>query len=94
MIPTCSGIRSPGGIGFNAEGDTFYTDNQGVWNGSSSLKWLKPGSFQGNPTGNKFHKLADFPAPPEPESGSRILTEHKRFPEFVPPRYRSDRGRV
>ncbi|MFN9027047.1 MAG: hypothetical protein ACK5VX_12740, partial [Akkermansiaceae bacterium] len=39
MIPTCSGIRSPGGIGFNAEGDVFYTDNQGVWNGSSSLKW-------------------------------------------------------
>ena len=29
MIPTCSGIRSPGGIGFNAEGEVFYTDNQG-----------------------------------------------------------------
>lgn len=85
MIPTCSGIRSPGGIGFNAEGDCFYTDNQGLWNGSSSLKWLKPGSFQGNPTGNKFHKLANLPAPPEPKDGSRILTEHERFPDFIPP---------
>ncbi|MFC7336585.1 hypothetical protein ACFQY0_05295 [Haloferula chungangensis] len=85
MIPTCSGIRSPGGIGFNAEGDTFYTDNQGLWNGSSSLKWLKPGSFQGNPTGNKFHKLADLPAPPDPKDGSRILTERQRFPDFIPP---------
>ena len=34
MIPTTSGIRSPGGIGFNIEGDVFYTDNQGLWNGS------------------------------------------------------------
>ncbi|NJM38660.1 MAG: hypothetical protein HC845_12790 [Akkermansiaceae bacterium] len=76
MIPTCSGIRSPGGIGFNHLGDTFYTDNQGLWNGSSSLKWLKPGSFQGNPKGNKYHKLANLPAPPEPVDGSRVLAEH------------------
>jgi glucose/arabinose dehydrogenase len=85
MIPTCSGIRSPGGIGFNAEGDAFYCDNQGLWNGSSSLKWLKPGSFQGNPTGNKFHKLANLPAPPDVTSGSRVLAERKKFPEFIPP---------
>ena len=85
MIPTCSGIRSPGGIGMNAEGDMFYTDNQGTWNGSSSVKWLKPGSFQGNPTGNKYHKLANLPAPPEVASKSRILTERTRFPEFIPP---------
>ena len=37
MIPTCSGIRSPGGIGMNAEGAMFYTDNQGPWNGTCSL---------------------------------------------------------
>ncbi|MBG7608753.1 MAG: hypothetical protein IZT59_12105 [Verrucomicrobia bacterium] len=85
MIPTCSGIRSPGGIGQNAEGDMFYTDNQGTWNGSSSLKWLKPGSFQGNPTANKYHKLANLPAPPEVESGSRVLKEHLKYPEYIPP---------
>lgn len=85
MIPTCSGIRSPGGIGFNAEGDCFYTDNQGPWNGSSSLKWLRPGSFQGNPTGNKYHELAGLPAPPQPKDGSRITVERERFPELVPP---------
>ena len=44
MIPTTSGVRSPGGIGFNADGDVFYTDNQGPWNGTCSLKWLRPGS--------------------------------------------------
>lgn len=85
FIPTASGIRSPGGIGANAQGDMFYTDNQGVWNGSSSLKWLRPGSFQGNPTGNKSSLLAEFPAPPEPTSGSRILAERLKYPEFVPP---------
>lgn len=85
VIPTCSGIRSPGGIGFNAAGDTFYTDNQGTWNGSSSLKWLKPGSFQGNPNGNKFHKLANLPAPPEVNDLSRILAERTKFPDFIPP---------
>lgn len=87
MIPTCSGIRSPGGIGFNADGDVFYTDNQGPWNGSSSLKWLKPGSFQGNPEGNKFYAetKAIGPRPTEPKDKSRIMAERKRIPEFVPP---------
>jgi glucose/arabinose dehydrogenase len=87
MIPTCSGIRSPGGIGFNADGDCFYTDNQGPWNGSSSLKWLKPGSFQGNPSGLKYYNLAPElgKRPVEPNDRSRIATERKRIKEFVPP---------
>lgn len=93
MIPTCSGVRSPGGVGFNAAGDAFYTDNQGPWNGSSSLKWLKPGSFQGNPSGNKWHGK-DFPAPPEPKDGSRVLTERLRFPEFIPPAVILPHGKV
>ena len=86
-IPTCSGIRSPGGIGFNAAGDTFYCDNQGVWNGSSSLKHLKPGGFVGNPSGNKFYSQAPNMGkqPADPKSGSRIETERKRIPELVPP---------
>jgi hypothetical protein len=94
MNPTCSGIRSPGGIGFNAEGDAFYTDNQGVWNGSSSLKWLKPGSFQGNPTANKFHTLAKLPAPPDVADKSRILAERTKFPDFIPPAVIFPHGKV
>jgi hypothetical protein len=95
MIPTCSGIRSPGGIGFNAAGDTFYTDNQGVWNGSSSLKWLKPGSFQGNPTANKYYKLGkDLAAPPEVADKSRIVSERAKHPSFIPPAVVFPHGRV
>ncbi|BCU79270.1 hypothetical protein [Luteolibacter sp. LG18] len=93
MIPTCSGVRSPGGIGFNADGDAFYCDNQGPWNGSSGLKWLKPGSFQGNPSGNNWHG-DKFPAPPQPTDGSRILTERKKFPEFIPPAVILPHGKV
>ena len=40
LIPTTSGIRSPGGIGANHVGDMFYTDNQGPWNGTCALKHL------------------------------------------------------
>jgi len=94
MIPTCSGIRSPGGMGLNAEGDIFYSDNQGPWNGSSSVKWLKPGSFQGNPMGNKYHELAGLPKPPEPTSESRSLTEHLKYPEFIPPAVVLPHGKV
>jgi len=94
MIPTCSGIRSPGGMGFNAKGDAFYCDNQGLWNGSSSVKWLKPGSFQGNPTGNKYHRLANLPAPPEPVSGSRVETERQKFPTLMPPAVVLPHGKV
>lgn len=86
LIPTCSGLRSPGGIGMNAEGDVFYTDNQGPWNGACSLKHLAPGSFQGHPDGNKWFNLApELTRPAEPKSGSRIMTEAKRIPELMPP---------
>lgn len=83
---TCSGIRSPGGIGMNAKGDVFYTDNQGPWNGTCGLKWLRPGSFQGNPTGNKYFSLTDDigERPPEPRSGSRIMDEAKTLLELEP----------
>ncbi len=96
MIPSCSGVRSPGGIGFNAKGDTFYTDNQGVWNGSSSLKWLKPGSFQGNPTGNIFYKdqTEIKPLKNQPNDNSRIEIERKRIPQFIPPAVVLPHGKV
>ena len=87
VIPTTSGLRSPGGIGMNAAGDMFYTDNQGPWNGSCVLKHLVPGKFVGHPGGNVWYPDAPNmgPAPREPESGSRWATELKKIPELVPP---------
>ncbi|MFQ5730880.1 MAG: hypothetical protein ACE5KM_02880 [Planctomycetaceae bacterium] len=90
MIPTCSGIRSPGGIGANAAGDMFYTDNQGPWNGTCSLKWLRPGSFQGHPGGNKWYNLPAVKKsmgkrPKDPQNGSRLMIEADKIPEYEPP---------
>jgi hypothetical protein len=87
-IPTCSGLRSPGGIGANAAGDMFYTDNQGPWNGACSLKWLRPGAFLGHPIGNKWYSAtggAIGDQPENPTSGSRMMTEAKRIPQLEPP---------
>jgi len=91
MIPTASGIRSPGGIGLNHLGDVFYSDNQGPWNGSSSLKHLKAGSFQSHPASYKWWDLPLVkkhmgPNPPVvPNSKSRIPVERERVKEYVPP---------
>lgn len=87
MLPTCSGLRSPGGIGFNAAGDAFYTDNQGPWNGTCSLKHLHPGSFQGHPDGNRWYELTNLlgPKPQTPQSGSRMMIEADKIPELEPP---------
>ena len=65
-IPSCSGIRSPGGIGMNAAGDFFYSENQGPWNGACSLKQLKPGHFLGNPSGNRWYSEAPALGPRRP----------------------------
>ena len=86
MIPTTSGVRSPGGIGMNADGDMFYTDNQGPWNGACALKWLRPGAFVGHPGGNKWYEIAGLGKQPvEPKSGSRMMVEAKRIAELEPP---------
>ena len=86
-IPTCSGLRSPGGIGTNSVGDVFFSENQGPWNGACALKHLKPGAFVGNPSGNAWYKLTDAlgKRPQDPQSGSRMHIEAKKIPELLPP---------
>lgn len=85
-IPTVSGIRSPGGIGFDAKGHVLYTDNQGPWNGTSMLKHLVAGDFMGHPGGFRWYDLAPHLAKPdEPKSGTRWATETKRIPQLRPP---------
>lgn len=87
MTPYTSGIRSPGGIGFDGAGELYYTDNQGPWNGSSSLKHLVAGSFQGHPGGNSWFSITDAigPRPVDPQDKSRMVVERGRVKELVPP---------
>ncbi len=45
-----SGLRAPNGLGLNAEGDLFATDNQGDWVGTSALHHIEQGDFHGHPS--------------------------------------------
>jgi hypothetical protein len=55
FVPFASGLRSPAGLGMNLEGDLFYTDNQGDWNGTSNLQHLAQGRFHGHPSSLMDH---------------------------------------
>jgi glucose/arabinose dehydrogenase len=87
-IPVCAGVRSPGGVGFNAEGDVFYTDNQGPWNGCCGLKYIRQGGFTGHPGGFRWYGEKETaylgPAPTVPKSGSRMMVEAKKIPQLEP----------
>ena len=61
MTPIATGLRSPAGFGFNADGDVFYAENQGDWIASGRITHLEKGDFAGNPAGLRW---TDDPASP------------------------------
>jgi hypothetical protein len=90
MIPVCSGLRSPGGVGANAQGVMFAIESQGPWNGCCSLKHLKQGAFLGHPASYNWYPFVPGMKAPalEPNRDSRIGIEKKRIKELVPPAVR------
>ncbi len=85
-IPYASGVRSPGGIGFNETGELFYIESQGPWNSACSLKFIKEGGFMGHPISYNWYPYAPNmgETPVEPKSGSSNLTESKRVRQLDP----------
>ncbi len=85
-IPIASGLRSPGGIGYNEEGALFYIESQGPWNSSCSLKVVKEGGFTGHPASFNWYEFAPNmgKAPALPRSGSRVMVERERIPQLEP----------
>lgn len=81
-----SGLRSPGGIGFDEHGALFYVESQGPWNCSCSLKAVSQGSFHGHPASFQWYEQSPElgPVPPMPKSGSRIATEKERIERLTP----------
>ena len=67
MIPIASGMRSPSGFGYNAQGDVFYGENQGDWVGSGRITHVEPGDFVGNPEGLVWSHLEESPVKLRPE---------------------------
>lgn len=98
LVPTCSGIRSPGGIGFDADGEVYYTDNQGPWHGSCTLQHLVPGTFQGHPGGNEWYSLAanmgSRPIDPIPEAFQGDRKRGQANPTGDPDRMVMERKRI
>ncbi|MEM8954504.1 MAG: hypothetical protein AAGD22_10170 [Verrucomicrobiota bacterium] len=49
LTPFAPGLRSPAGIGMNADDELFITDNQGDWVASSYLGHVEENDFLGHP---------------------------------------------
>lgn len=87
LVPVCAGMRSPSGIGANAAGDMFYTDQQGNWVATNSLHHMREGAF--------FHHveaLASMSEEGSPISGVKKVPgglpyseAMKQFPQLRPP---------
>jgi glucose/arabinose dehydrogenase len=72
--PFACGFRSPCGLGVNAEGDLFLTENQGDWMPCCPIFHLREGLFYGHPTSlrwtDEYQEAKRIPSdttPPERE---------------------------
>lgn len=87
LIPVCAGMRSPSGLGANAAGDIFYTDQQGNWVGTNTLHHMRDGAFfhhaealaSMNQPGSTIHGVTSVP------DGIPFPDAMKAFPQLVPP---------
>ncbi|APZ93156.1 DUF7133 domain-containing protein [Fuerstiella marisgermanici] len=78
MIPVCAGMRSPSGLGANAAGDMFYTDQQGNWVATNTLHHMREGAF--------FHHaeaLASMDQPGSPIHGVHKIPNGVPFPQAL-----------
>ena len=78
LLPVCAGMRSPSGLGANAEGDMFYTDQQGNWVATNSLHHMRPGAF--------FHHaeaLASMNQPGSPIRGVKEVPNGLVLPKAI-----------
>lgn len=85
--PVVGGLRSPSGLGLNASGDLFATDQQGEWWPTNALVHLREGVFFGHQDW-----MADSSRPESPLPHPGVLPEditvaeaYRLTPGFVPP---------
>ncbi|MDH5397563.1 MAG: plastocyanin/azurin family copper-binding protein [Cyclobacteriaceae bacterium] len=90
MTPIATGMRSPAGHTLNAQGDVFYTENQGDWVGSGRMTHVESGDFVGNPEGLKWSGEEGSPLSLKFEDivdtlGYSLYEYAKVVPEIKPP---------
>ncbi|MGV3503709.1 MAG: plastocyanin/azurin family copper-binding protein [Adhaeribacter sp.] len=89
MTPFAAGMRSPAGYGFNADGDFFYTENQGDWVGSGRISHVEKGRFMGNAESLNWSQLPGSPLQLKPadvpNTGEPLYDVAKRLPALKAP---------
>lgn len=87
LVPVCCGLRSPSGLGANARGEMFSTDQQGNWIATNSLVHLRQGAFFGHPESLASRTLpgARLPEVPGIVEGLPWPEAVRRMPFLVPP---------
>lgn len=87
LLPVAAGLRSPFGVGTNAAGDMFATDQQGNWWGTCPLIHLKEGRFYGH--GDSIPDIRRGGTPvPDPgvlPLGLTVAEATGRVPGYYPP---------
>lgn len=72
VVPMCAGMRSPCGLGANAAGDMFFTDQQGNWVPTGSLHHMRSGAFFGHVDSLKHARNPESPLTHPGEIPSKI----------------------
>jgi glucose/arabinose dehydrogenase len=87
LQPVCCGLRSPNGIGANAEGDVFVTDNQGDWIPACPLYHVEQGRYFGHPASLRWHAatLGKKGAPIEEPTSDKVDPKPESIPERTLP---------
>lgn len=86
-MPWCAGFRTPCGVGKNADGEIFVTDQQGNWFGAGPLMHIRRGAFFGH-----ADALADANRPESPvkhpgkiPTGLTVAQAAAQVPGYCPP---------
>ncbi len=87
MEPWCAGFRSPSGIGADAEGEIFVSDQQGNWMPANPIFHVRKGAFFGH-----ADSLPDMQRPESPVKHPGKLPENltvaeamTKIPGYCPP---------
>lgn len=85
--PMAAGMRSPCGLGANAEGDMFCVDQQGTWVPATPIYHLRSGAFFLNPEGIDSQKLPESPVKLSSKVPEKVSYPHAvhALPEMCPP---------
>jgi hypothetical protein len=84
--PVSGGMRSPCGIGINAAGDVFYSEQQGNWNCAGGIHHIRQGVFHGHADSFASCNLpgAPFAKPAQPVERVPIGEATRRMPIYKP----------